>query len=601
MNEKLLKRSEVPVELTWKLEDVFASVEDWQLALEEVNALSDEILVMEKDVIKSAENLYEGLCLCETLLEKGTLVIGYAHKTKDVDTAASLGQDLFTKAQRFSVKMMENTAFIGPALIQLEEETLEKFYEEKPELKKFKRYITEERRRKPHFLAPELEKILAGSAGLSMLPYDAYGALINADIRFPDVFDAKGEVVKLTNGRYISLMESNDREFRKEVFTKFYETYRSYKNTIATLYAGQVEQLMFYAKNRNYTSVLEASLDENFVSTEVYDNLIQAVHENVDKLHRYIRLRKKLLGLEEIHMYDLFAPVVKDVDKKYTIEEAKELVLKALAPLGEAYVSVVRRAFNERWIDVMENEGKRVGAYSSGMYGTHPYILLNFNGTLDNVFTLAHEIGHTMHSYYSNEAQNYLDSLYSIFVAEVASTTNEILLTEYLLEHSRSLEEKAVILDHYMNSFKSTLYRQTMFAEFEKRATGLAEKGIPLNGENLTELYYELNQFYFGPDMEEDELIGFEWLRIPHFYYNFYVYQYATGYSSAVSIATRILKEGEPVVKSYLEFLKSGCTKDPVSLLKIAGVDMSTKKPIHEALCVFEKVIMEMEELIEKL
>lgn len=600
MEDKVLKRSEVPVELTWKLEDVFETVEAWEAAYEEVSTLWDEMLSFEKDFTESAEKLYSGLSLYEDIAKKSVLIRGYAHKTRDVDTGAILGQTLFSKAQNLLVKQMENTAFISPALIEMEEEVLLSYYKEKPELEKFKIFIEEERRKKPHSLSSELEKILAGADSLASVPYNAFNSLTNADMKFPNVMDGEGKPVPLTNGRYISLMERKDREFRKSVFTTFYETYRSYKNTLATIYEGQVNQLRFYAKNRNYSSVLEAALDSNNISTQVYDNLLEAVHENIEKLHRYVRLRKKLLGLEEIHMYDLFTPVVSDIDKKYTIEEAKDLVLKAIAPLGEDYVAVVRKAFDERWLDVMENEGKRNGAYSSGMYGTHPFVLLNFNGTLDNVFTLAHEMGHAMHSYYSNGAQAYLDSEYTIFVAEVASTTNEVLLMEYLLKNAASEKEKAVILDHYLNSFKSTLYRQTMFAEFEKRATGLAESGTPLNAENLRELYYELNKFYFGPDMVVDELIGYEWLRIPHFYYNFYVYQYATGFSSAVAIATGILKEGESAVKDYMNFLKSGCTKDPVSLLKIAGVDMSTKKPIHDALQVFEKVIAEMEDLKEK-
>lgn len=600
MEEKILKRNEVPVELTWKLEDVFQSSEDWQKEMDDIEALCEKVTPFETSLLLNGENLYKGLSLYESIHSRFGLAYGYASKVKDVDTKASLGQTLASKAQRLKVIIMEKTSFFSPMIIALPEEKLGHFFNEKPELKKFEIFIKELRRAKEHFLSPELEKMLAGTEELSVLPYNAFGALSNADMVFPEVKDKNGKTVRITNGRYVPLMESTDRAFRKEVFTKFYETFRSYKNTMATLYAGQVNQLMFYAKMRKYDSVLEAALDNNNVSTTVYDNLIAAIHENMDKMHRYVRLRKKVLGVEELHMYDLFAPIVGDVEMKFTIDEAKDVVLKALKPLGEEYLGVVKKAFEERWIDVLENDGKRAGAYASGMYGTHPYVLLNFNGTLANVFTLAHEMGHAMHSYYSNKTQNFLDSSYTIFVAEVASTTNEILLMHYLLEHAKNVKEKAMILNHYLNSFKGTIYRQTMFAEFEKKATELAESGTPLHSENITKLYYDLNKDYFGPDMVVDELIGYEWLRVPHFYYNFYVYQYATGYSSAVSIATRILREGEKAVTPYIEFLKSGCTKDPVSLLKIAGVDMSTKEPIHEALKVFDTLLGEMEELSDK-
>lgn len=600
MENKVLKRSEVPEEMTWKLQDLFQNEEEWEASLKEVEKLSRELLSLEDGLTKDGKSLYSALCLYEEIALKSSLIRGYAHKVRDVDTTSALGQALLSKSQSFEVVLMEHLSFFVPSLISIEDEALESFYNEEPALEKFRIYLSEARRRKEHFLSPEMEKLLAGSGSLSMLAHNGFSALTNADLRFPEVTDKDGKAHRITNGRYITLMQSEDRDFRKEVFTKFYETYRSFKTTLSALYEGQVNQLMFYAKNRRYSSCLEASLDENHISTAVYDNLIEAVHENFEKLHRYVKLRKELLGLQDLHMYDLFVPVVEDSDKKYTIEEAKEIVLNSLAPLGEDYVAVVRKAFSERWLDVMENEGKRNGAYSSGMYGVHPYILLNFNGTLDNVYTLTHEMGHAMHSYYSNLTQGYLDSSYAIFVAEVASTTNEVLLTEYLLKKATDVKEKANILDHFMNGFKSTLFRQTMFAEFEKRATEFAEKGGGLTEEWLTKLYYELNKTYFGPDMEVDELIAYEWLRIPHFYYDFYVYQYATGFSSAVSIANRILKGGEEVVKSYKEFLKSGCTKDPVSILKIAGVDMSTKKPISEALEVFDRVISEMEELKDK-
>ena len=597
MENKLPKRSEVDVELTWKLEDIFASESEWERTLSEAMSLADEIAGFSGKVGESADILYKVLETYEKCCLKIHLVYGYAFKMRDVDTTSTYAQTLYSKVMSADVEISEKIAFMEPEIIAVDEETMNKFYTEKPELNKYKIYITEVRRGKEHSLSPELEKLLAGANELADLPYEVFATLGNADLKFPEITNEKGEKIQITNGRFVPLEESKDRRVRKEVFEKYYETYGNFKNTSASLYAGQVKQLMFYARARKYSSTLEAAVDGNNVSPEVYKNLVEAVNDNLDKMHRYVRLRKKLLELDELHMYDVYVPIVKDYDAKYTIEEAKELVLKAVEPLGTNYVNLIRKAFAERWIDVVENEGKRNGAYSSGVYGVHPYVLLNFNGTLDNVFTLAHEMGHAMHSYFSNEAQNYLDSRYKIFVAEVASTTNEVLLMEYMLKNAKDNKERAYLLNHYMDSFKGTVFRQTMFAEFEKTSNEMAESGEPLTHENLTELYLDLNKKYYGEAMISDDLIGYEWMRIPHFYYNFYVYQYATGFSAAVAIANRVLKEGETAVNDYMKFLQSGCTKDPVSLLRIAGVDMATKEPINSALQVFERVIEEMEEL----
>ena len=597
MENKLPKRSEVDVELTWKLEDIFASGSEWEKALSEAMSLADEIAGFAGKVGESADTLYKVLETYEKCCLKVHLVYGYAFKMRDVDTTSTYAQTLYSKVMSADVEVSEKIAFMEPEIIAVDEETMNKFYTEKPELNKYKIFITEVRRGKEHSLSPELEKLLAGANELADLPYEVFATLGNADLKFPEITNEKGEKIQITNGRFVPLEESKDRRVRKEVFEKYYETFGSFKNTWATLYAGQVKQLMFYARARKYSSTLEAAVDGNNVSPEVYKNLVEAVNDNLDKMHRYVRLRKKLLELDELHMYDIYVPIVKDYDAKYTIDEAKELVLKAVEPLGTNYVNLIKKAFAERWIDVVENEGKRNGAYSSGVYGVHPFVLLNFNGTLDNVFTLAHEMGHAMHSYFSNEAQNFLDSRYRIFVAEVASTTNEVLLMEYMLKNAKDNKERAYLLNHYMDSFKGTVFRQTMFAEFEKTSNEMAESGEPLTHENLTELYLNLNKKYYGEAMISDDLIGYEWMRIPHFYYNFYVYQYATGFSAAVAIANRVLKEGETAVSDYMKFLSSGCTKDPVSLLRIAGVDMATKEPINSALQVFERVIEEMEEL----
>ena len=600
MENKLPKRSEVETSLTWKLEDIFVSEKEWEEALNEALSLADEIVKFTGKITESADTLYKVLEIYEKCHLKFHLVNGYAFKMRDVDTTSTSSQTLYAKAMSAEVTASEKLAFIEPEIIVASDETVEKFYNEKPELVKYKIFITEIRRGKEHSLSPELEKLLAGTNELAELPYEGFATLSNADLKFPEITNEKGEKIQITNGRFVPLEESKDRALRKEVFEKYYETFGSFKNTWAILYAGQVKQLMFNARARKYSTTLEASVDGNNVSPEVYKNLVEAINDNLDKMHRYVRLRKKLLEVDELHMYDVYVPIVKDYEVKYTIEEAKELVLKAVEPLGTNYVRLLEKAFAERWIDVVENEGKRSGAYSSGMYGVHPFVLLNFNGTLDNVFTLAHEMGHAMHSYFSNEAQNFLDSRYKIFVAEVASTTNEVLLMEYMLKNAKDNKERAYLLNHYMDSFKGTIYRQTMFAEFEKTSNEIAESGEPLTHENLTKLYLELNKKYYGEDMVSDELIGYEWMRIPHFYYNFYVYQYATGYSAAVAIAHRILEEGEVAVNDYMKFLHSGCTDDPVSLLKIAGVDMATKEPINSALEVFDRVIGEMEGLVGK-
>ena len=600
MENKLPKRSEVETSLTWKLEDIFVSEKEWEEALNEALSLADEIVKFTGKITESADTLYKVLEIYEKCHLKFHLVNGYAFKMRDVDTTSTSSQTLYAKAMSAEVTASEKLAFIEPEIIAASDETVEKFYNEKPELVKYKIFIAEIRRGKEHSLSPELEKLLAGTNELAELPYEGFATLSNADLKFPEITNEKGEKIQITNGRFVPLEESKDRALRKEVFEKYYETFGSFKNTWAILYAGQIKQLMFNARARKYSTTLEASVDGNNVSPEVYKNLVEAINDNLDKMHRYVRLRKKLLEVDELHMYDVYVPIVKDYEVKYTIEEAKELVLKAVKPLGANYVRLLEKAFAERWIDVVENEGKRSGAYSSGMYGVHPFVLLNFNGTLDNVFTLAHEMGHAMHSYFSNEAQNFLDSRYKIFVAEVASTTNEVLLMEYMLKNAKDNKERAYLLNHYMDSFKGTIYRQTMFAEFEKTSNEIAESGEPLTHENLTKLYLELNKKYYGEDMVSDELIGYEWMRIPHFYYNFYVYQYATGYSAAVAIAHRILEEGEVAVNDYMKFLHSGCTDDPVSLLKIAGVDMATKEPINSALEVFDRVIGEMEGLTGK-
>ena len=486
-----------------------------------------------------------------------------------------------------------------PEIIAATDETLEAFYKELPALELYRKQIAEIRRMKEHCLSAEMEKLLAMTAEMSQTPADTFSILNNADLVFPEIEDENGEKVRITHGRYGQFLQSADRRVRKDAFENLYQTYKQFLNTSASLYCGNVKQQVFHAKARKYVSSLECAVDANNVSSSVYHNLIDTVNKNLDKMHQYVSLRKKCLGVGELHMYDIYTPMIADVAKKISFEEAKETVLKALAPLGEDYVNKVKEGFENRWIDVYENQGKRSGAYSAGAYGCHPYVLLNYNGTLDDMFTLAHEMGHAMHSNYSNEAQPYIYAGYKIFVAEVASTCNEILLMEYLLKNTTDKKERAYLLNHYLDSFKGTVYRQTQFAEYEMLTNKMYEDGESLTADNLSSVYLELNKKYYGSDIISDEHIAYEWARIPHFYYNFYVYQYATSYCAAFSVAHKILEEGTPAVERYKKFLSGGCSMAPVELLKIAGVNLETPAPIQDALNAFGEIIKEMETLVE--
>lgn len=598
MAKELPKRSEVKEEYTWNLSDMYASKEAWERELDEVKALAGELAAMEGAVTASAENLYKVLELNAQIGQKLDLAYNYAERLFDEDQKNTEHQAMSQKVYGTAVDCESRTAFVVPEILTAEQETLEGFYKEKPKLELYRRQIEEIQRRKAHTLSAEMEKLVAMTGEMSQTAEQVYSILGNADLLFPEIEDENGEKARLSHGNFVPFEESADRRVRKDAFTQFYSVYKQFANTIAGLYNGQVKQQIFYAKARKYDSTLEAAVDANNVPAKVYHNLVDTVNANMDKMHRYVKLRKKCLGVDELHMYDVYTPMIADAAKKISFEEAKETVLKALAPLGEDYVLKVKEGFENRWIDVYENEGKRSGAYSSGVYGTHPYVLLNHNDTLDNMFTLVHEMGHAMHSYYSNENQPYIYSQYKIFVAEVASTCNEILLMEYLLAHTTDQKERAYLLNHYLDSFKGTVYRQTMFAEFEMRSNKMAEEGESLNADNLCKLYYELNQKYFGEDMVSDPEIAYEWARIPHFYYNFYVYQYATSFSAAVAIAHGILEEGAPAVERYKKFLSGGCSKAPVELLKEVGINMEEPKPIQDALDVFGKILDEIETLV---
>lgn len=598
MAKELPKRSEVRIEDTWALTDMYVDLAEWEKDVEAARVLAAEMETSKATFAQSGSGLFQALETYMQCSRKLNLASNYAHRASDVDTQNTDNLSLARKIVSIAVEISSRLAFLEPMILEISEQQLEQFYQQEPGLEEYRLYIDEIKRQKDHRLTPELEELLASAGELQQAPGEIFGIFNNADLQFPEIEDENGVKTRISHGRFITLLNSGDRRVRKDAFTGLYQTYEQFKNTLATVYESQVKQLMFEARARHYNSTLEAAVSANNVSPVVYDNLLEAVNENLDKMYRYIGLRKKCLGLDELHMYDIYVPMISDVDKKIPFEEAKETVLKALAPLGSRYVELVKQGFESRWIDIYENEGKRSGAYSAGAYGIHPYVLLNYNGILNDMFTLAHEMGHAMHSYFSNETQPYQYSDYRIFVAEVASTCNEVLLIEYLLQATTDPKEKAYLINHFLDSFRTTVYRQTMFAEYEKETNALAEAGESLNADVLKRVYYELNRKYYGPEMVSDEEIAMEWARIPHFYYNFYVYQYATGFSAAVAIARRILKEGDPAVADYMKFLQSGSTKSPVELLKIAGVNMETKEPIQAALDVFGELMDEMEQLI---
>ncbi len=598
MAKELPKRSEVKKEDTWALEDMYPTLADWETDVKKAQELAGKVEERKSAFTGSAGELYEILKLYEECVKTYHLTANYASRASDVDKKNSQNQANYQRMMSIVVDIESRLAFLEPAILELSQEILEDYIRQEPGLAQYRLLFEEIQRTKAHTLSAEMEELLASTGEMQETPSEVFSLFSNADLEFPEITDENGERVRITHGRYISLLSSKDRRVRKDAFEGLYSTYKKFENTLAALYNGQVRQLKFQTKARHYNSNLEAAVDANNVSPRVYENLVEAVNENMDKMYRYVRLRKKCLGVEELHMYDVYTPMIADADKKVPFAKAKETVLKALAPLGERYVSLVKHGFEHRWIDVYENEGKRSGAYSAGAYGVHPYVLLNYDDTLDNMFTLAHEMGHAMHSYFSNETQPFLYSRYKIFVAEVASTCNEVLLMEYLLSRTTDKRERAYLINHFLDSFKGTVYRQTMFAEYEKITNAMAEAGESLTAEALKKVYYDLNCKYFGPDMVSDEEIALEWCRIPHFYMNFYVYQYATGFSAAVAIARRILKEGQPAVEDYMKFLSGGCSKAPVELLKIAGVDMTTKAPIQAALDVFGELLDEMETLI---
>lgn len=597
-NKNIPKRSEVDKRFTWAIEDLYASDELWQEEYNRIKDMLPRISEYQGKLSESAETLLGYLKLSDELYQLMERVYVYANQKNHEDTANPVYQDLSSKAGTLYVQLSSATAFATPEILSIPEEKLKQYIQECEGLRLYEFYLQDIIRIKPHVLSAEMESLLASAGEVTEAADNIYSMFNNADIKFPEIIDENGESVRITHGRFVKLLESRDRRVRKDAFMGLYNTYNSFRNTLAATYSANVKQEVFYTKARKYNSTLERALDANNIPVEVYTNLIEAVHKNMDLMYRYVRLRKKLLGLDEMHMYDLYTPLVPDIKMEIPYEEAKKIVEQGLQPLGEEYLAILREGYNNRWIDVYENENKRSGAYSWGAYGTHPYVLLNYNDTLSNVFTLAHEMGHAIHSYYSDKTQPYRYAGYKIFVAEVASTCNEALLIDHLLKNTQDKKQKAYLVNHFLEKFKGTLYRQTMFAEFEMLTHRMVEKGESLTADALCKLYHDLNVLYFGDGIVVDPEIDMEWARIPHFYKYFYVYQYATGFSAAIAISRRILEEGKPAVDDYIKFLSSGCSDYPIELLKIAGVDMSTTEPVNNALQFFSELLDQMEELI---
>lgn len=594
----LPKRDEIDSKYKWKLEDIYAGIDKWEEDFKKVKEYISQIVKLKGSLNGGPKKLLECLKLSNELMSLTDKVFVYARMKKDENNADATYQGLSDRASTLATEAYASISFIVPEIISIPEDKLTSYLKDDKELQVYGQFIREILRQKEHILSEKEEELLALSSEASGAPREIFTMLNNADIKFPFIKDEDGEEMELTKGRYVKFLESKDRRVREDAFRALYSTYGKFKNTLAASLIGNIKAAKFYASASKYNSSLEASLDSDNISIDVYDNLIETVNKNLPLLHRYLKLRKKALKLDELHMHDLYVPIIEESKKNIPYEESLKLVEEGLKPLGDEYLGYLREGFTKGWIDVYENQGKTSGAYSWGAYKTHPYVLLNYQGTINDVFTLAHEMGHALHSYYTNKTQPYVYSEYKIFVAEVASTVNESLLMKHLLEKTDNKMEKAHLLNHYLEQFRGTIFRQVMFAEFEKIVHSKYKNGEALTSEALSNIYLDLNKKYFGAEVNVDEDISIEWARIPHFYTSFYVYKYATGFSSATAISSMILKEGKPAVDRYINFLKSGGSDYPLELLKIAGVDLSTPKPVQDALNVFEETLTELETLI---
>ena len=589
-------REEIDSKYKWDLSSMFPSDEAFEAGLEELKAYCPKLLAFKGKISTSAQALLEFLQLEDQMNLLLYKIINYAERKSDEDTRVAKYQAYVANATSAYTQVGEATSWFAAELLAIPAESVEKFYAEVPALEFYRRKLNKILNQREHTLSAEEEALLARAEELAVQPTNIFSMFDDADLTFDDAVDSEGKTHKLTSGSFVPLLMDADRVLRESAFKQLYSRFGEFRNTSAAILSSQVKNLQFFSSSRKYASSLEAALAENEIPVEVYNNLIDAVHQNFPAFYKYVDLRKRVMGLDELHFWDVYTPLVDDVDMKFTYEEACDLIVKALAPMGEEYVGLVKKGLESRWVDVYETPGKRSGAYSAGGKGMNPVMLLNFQGGLDDVYTLIHEMGHSLHTYFSSHNQEITYSDYSIFVAEVASTCNEALLSHYLLEHETDPARHAYILNHFLEGFRGTIYRQCMFAEFERDISQMNADGVALNAEVLSERYGQLCAEYFGPGIELDEEIKLEWSRIPHFYYNFYVYQYCIGFSAAIALSQRILSEGEPAVKDYIGYLSGGCSKTPIELLRGAGVDMATPDPVNAALKYFGELVDQLEQ-----
>lgn len=597
MNSSAADRRTCDPALTWALTDLFPTDDAWRAELSRVRGLLPALAAYQGRLGESAATLLAFLRLGDEFSRALDALGNYARRKNDEDTRVPAYQEMSAQYMNLAVEVNRTSAFETPEILAIPDETLDAFYAAEPGLEHYRLALTRIRRERPHILSAECEALLAAAGQMSQAPDDIFSFLNDADLTFPDAADSAGKTHPVTHATFIPLLHDPDRVLRKSAFQSLYSVYGQFRNTFAAVLSAQMKQLQFFADARHYDSALEAALSGNEVPTGIYRSLIDAVRQGLPAMHRYVSLRKRLLGVDELHFYDLYTPIVADQDISVDYEQAKQTALAALAPMGEDYLALLREGFSSRWIDVYPGPGKRSGAYSAGPYGAHPYVLLNYTDKLDDMFTLVHEMGHALHSYLSNANQSVTYANYTIFVAEVASTCNESLLMQHLLRTTDDKRRRAYLINYFLEQFRATLYRQTMFAEFELWCSEQTQKGEALTAEALSNKYLALNRDYYGPDIVLDDEIALEWARIPHFYYDFYVYQYATGFSAAIALSQRILREGKPAVDDYLGFLKGGCSADPISLLRGAGVDMATPAPTADALRLFDELVSELEEL----
>lgn len=598
MEQQLKKRDEIERKWQWNMEDVYQEESLWKADMQSVREKLTGLEAFKGNLCRELADFRQGITLINEIQFLTEKVYFYAHQKYYEDMSNEKYHGYADRAARLLAEVNEAMAFVTPEIMAASEEKINGYLENDRELDQYRQYFADLFRQKQHVLGREVEEVLAGAGQFSDGAREIFSVFNHVDLKFPSVRDETGREVTLTHGNLILFLENKDRGVRKQAFKALYNSYGKYRHTLAAVYENHLKKDSFYARTRKYASSREMALDDSNIAGQVYDQLIHTVHQHLPLLHHYLELRKKVMGLEELHLYDVYAPMVPDYNKKISYETAKQMVLEGLAPMGEEYVSLLKHGMENGWIDVCENEGKRSGAYSWSVYGTHPYVLLNYQPNLNNVFTIAHEMGHALHSYYSNANQSYTNAGYKIFVAEVASTCNESLLIHHLIKNSTGREEKAFMLNYFLEQFRTTLFRQTMFAEFEEIVHRMADRGEVIGCEKMCEIYYKLNRQYFGENVVVDKEIEMEWARIPHFYSSFYVYQYATGFSAAVALSKKIMEQGAAAVEDYKRFLKAGCSDYPIEILKMAGVDMGSPQPVEDAMEMFGKLLEEFEKTV---